>query len=300
MRGRRTPTIPEQAPRSRGRYLRWPSAVLGAFVRAGAVVVPPSTQSTDPMTLAAPRAAAVRCADWSNCTSQALPTTRVPSSAVPTATTATTTATTPRTSTSAPTTATTATAPLTHVPYAPSAEVIANPERGFTHYTETRWSPDGSAYTPLDGQKLTTWRTTEAVTLVYRVFYLGGLADRDVVDQAFLGAMAADLATARAAGVKLVVRFAYSPDDGGDAPPARATGHVRQLASVLNAASDVVLVLQAGFIGRWGGGDYSHSYASHPPRPWGLTRAAWAPPGPDPPPPLHAASSHISGPGPYP
>src|SRR4051812_1717022 len=278
MRGRRTPTIPEQAPRSRGRYLRWPSAVLGAFVLAGAVVVAPSTQSTDPMTLAAHRAAAVRCADWSNCTSQALPTTRVPSSAAPTATTATTTATTPRTltSTSAPTTATTATTLLTHVPYAASAEVIANPERGFTHYTETRWSPDGSAYTPLDGQKLTTWRTTEAVTLVYRVFYLGGLVHRDVVDPAFLGAVAADLATARAAGVKLVVRFAYSPDDGGDAPPARATGHVRQLASVLNAASDVVLVLQAGFIGRWGEWYYSDSYASDSSRPWELTDADWA------------------------
>src|SRR3954470_19213337 len=143
MRGRRTPTIPEQAPRSRGRHLRWPSAVLGAFVLAGAVVVAPSTQSTDPMTLAAHRAAAVRCADWSNCTSQALPTTRVPSSAAPTATTATTTATTPRTS--APTTATTATAPLTHVPYAASAEVIANPERGFTHYTVDRPRFSGQA-----------------------------------------------------------------------------------------------------------------------------------------------------------
>jgi hypothetical protein len=197
-RGRRTPTIPEQAPRSRGRHLRWPSAVLGALVLAGAVAVAPTAQSTDPMTLAAAhRAAAVRCADWSNCTSQALPTTRVPSSAAPTATMATTTATTPRTLTSAPTTATT---PLTHVPYAASAEVFANPERGFTHYTETRWSPDGSAYTPLDAGTLTTWRTAEAVTLVYRVYYLGGLVDRDVIDQGFLGAVAADLATARAAG----------------------------------------------------------------------------------------------------
>jgi uncharacterized protein DUF4832/uncharacterized protein DUF4874 len=295
MRGRRTPTIPEQAPRSRGRHLRWPSAVLGALVLAAAVAVAPSTQSADPTTSAAAhRAAAVHCADWSSCTSQRLRTTRVmltagrprspapaatstpavPSSAASTSTTPTATTTTPRTSTSAPTTI--ATAPLIDVPYAASDEVIANPERGFTHYTETRWSPDGSAYTPLDGQQLTTWRTMEAVTLVYRVFYLGGLVDRDVIDPAFLDAVAADLATARAAGVKLVVRFAYSPDDGGDAPAARAAGHVRQLAPVLNAASDVVLVLQAGFIGRWGEWYYSDSYASDPSRPWDLTDADWA------------------------
>jgi hypothetical protein len=297
-RSRRTPTIPEQAPRSRGWHLRWSSALLGTVLLAGALAVAPSTQSTDSTTTAAAhRAAAWRCADGSSCTSQVPRTTRVllsagrprppapaaaPTPAVPTSAASTsttpraTTATTPRTSTSAPTTTTTATPLLTNVRYATSDEVIANPERGFTHYTETHWSPDGSAYTPLDGQKLTTWRTTEAVTLVYRVFYLGGLVDRDVVDPAFLGAVAADMATARAAGVKLVVRFAYSPDDGRDAPAARAAGHVRQLAPVLNAASDVVLVLQAGFVGRWGEWYYSDSYASNPSRPWELTDADWA------------------------
>ena len=264
-------------------------------------MAPSSAQPADPATSAAAhRAATARCTDWSSCTGQALrtarivltagrprppapaapttsaaPSTAAPTTAPPTTTVPTTTATTTAPTTTAPT-STTAAAPLTAVSYAGSDEVIANPERGFTHYTETRWSPDGSAYTPLDVQQLTTWRTTEAVTLVYRVFYLGGLVDRDVVDPAFLGAVAADLATARAAGVKLVVRFAYSPDDSRDAPPARAVGHVRQLAPVLNAASDVVLVLQAGFVGRWGEWYYSDSYASDPARPWVLSDADWA------------------------
>jgi hypothetical protein len=162
------------------------------------------------------------------------------------------------------------------VRYAPTDEVIANPERGFYHYTETHWSPDGSAYQPLDAGRLRTWRTTESVTLVYRVFYLDGLVDQDAVDQRFLVSVAADLQAARAAGVKLVVRFAYSADSSRDAPPARAVAHIRQLAPVLNAASDIVFVLQAGFVGRWGEWYYSDSYTADPSRPWELTDADWA------------------------
>ncbi|MGY1795493.1 DUF4832 domain-containing protein [Geodermatophilus sp. SYSU D00525] len=193
----------------------------------------------------------------------------------PAATTAPTTAA-PVTTTPAPVTASPAATAPVGVTYAPTDAVIANPERGFTHYTETRWSPDGGAYAPLDVGTLTAWRTTEAVTLVYRVFYLGGLADQDSVDARFLAQVAADLDAARAAGVQLVVRFAYSPDSGHDAPPDRAVAHVRQLAPVLNSGSDVVAVLQAGFVGRWGEWYYSEQYASDPANPWVLTDADWA------------------------
>ena len=163
----------------------------------------------------------------------------------------------------------------TTVQYTGTDEVFADPERGFYHYTEARWSPDGSAYVPLDAAQLTSWRTEESVTLAYRVFYLGGLVDQDVIDQTFLTQVADDLSVARAAGVKLVLRFAYSADDGRDAPPERVVGQIRQLAPVLNAASDVVLVLQAGFIGRWGEWYYSEQYASDQAEPWNLTAADW-------------------------
>lgn len=162
------------------------------------------------------------------------------------------------------------------VTYPASDAVLANPERGFTHYTQTRWSPDGSAYTPLNDATLRGWRSADAVTVVYRVFYLEGLAGRDQVDARFLSQVAADFATARSAGVKLVVRFAYSADTSVDAPVQRAVGHVRQLAAVVNAADDVVWILQAGFIGRWGEWYYSDSYASDPQRPWNLSAADWA------------------------
>ncbi|WP_448642068.1 DUF4832 domain-containing protein [Geodermatophilus sp. URMC 63] len=239
---------------------------LGAQALQGTrwrVPVPTTRPTTTPTSTApAPAPAPTTSAPT---TTPAAPTT----SSAPTTTTATTT--------TAATTASTPAGPApVQVTYAGTDEVIANPERGFFHYTETRWSPDGSAYTPLDAATLTSWRTTEAVTLVYRVFYLGGLVDSDTVDARFLEQVAADLTTARAAGVKLVVRFAYSPDDGRDAPPARAVAQIRQLAPVLNAASDVVLVLQAGFVGRWGEWYYSDQYTADPSRPYELTADDWS------------------------
>lgn len=170
-----------------------------------------------------------------------------------------------------------ATAPspaLAHT-YAASSAVIANPDRGLFHYTETHRRVDGSGYTPLDVATAVRWRTQEGVTLVYRIFYLEGFVDTDRLDPKYLGQVRSDLLAARAAGVKLVVRFAYSADSSRDAPAARVVKHIRQLAPVLNANADVIATLQAGFVGRWGEWYYSDSFASDASRPWALTDADW-------------------------
>ncbi|MGY1769962.1 DUF4832 domain-containing protein [Blastococcus sp. SYSU D00813] len=265
-------------------------AALAVVLVAGPETGSRPATSVEPV----PAAAALRahCTDWAGCRDLVRAALRVlagasasragrPALPSPSAAPSTAPSTAPAaapTTTAAPTgTATpSATTDSRLVRYAPTDEVFANPERGFYHYTETHWSPDGSAYAPLDVARLTAWRTTESVSLVYRVFYLDGLVDRDAVDQRFLDQVAGDLRAARAAGVQLVVRFAYSADSGRDAPPARAVGHVRQLAPVLNAGADVVFVLQAGFVGRWGEWYYSDSYTSDPSRPWELTDADWA------------------------
>ncbi|RYV49822.1 DUF4832 domain-containing protein [Pengzhenrongella frigida] len=173
-------------------------------------------------------------------------------------------------------TAATATAATVAHTYAASSAALANPDRGFYHYSETHFRADGSGYTPLDAAQLTSWRTSEKVTLVYRIFYLEKFADQDTIDDAILRLVAADLATARAAGVKLVVRFAYSDSSSADASAARVVGHIRQLAPVLNASADVVSVLQAGFVGQWGEWYYSDNFASDPAQPWLLSDADWA------------------------
>src|SRR4051794_18145753 len=142
-------------------------------------------------------------------------------------------------STVAPATAQGATA-LSTTAYAPSSAPLANPDRGFYHYTETHLRKDGSGVVPLDAAQLTRWRTTQGVTLVYRVFYLEALVDEDRIPSSYLASVAADLATARAAGVRLVLRFAYSADSERDAPADRVVLHIGQLAPVLNANADVI------------------------------------------------------------
>lgn len=160
--------------------------------------------------------------------------------------------------------------------YAGSDQVIANPDRGFTHYTETHYLPDGSGYTPLDAAQLTGWRTREQVTVVYRIFYLEKFTTQDTIDPAYLALVAADLATARATGVKVIVRFAYTQTSGADATPARVVTQIGQLAPILNASADVIATLQAGFIGQWGEWYYTDHFASDPTQPWTLTPADWA------------------------
>jgi hypothetical protein len=164
---------------------------------------------------------------------------------------------------------------MTHQ-YAGTTDLVANPDRGMYHYTETHYRSDGSGYTPLDVNLMRRWRTDEGVTLVYRVFYLEAFATRDRLDATYLQAVRADLASARAAGIRLVLRFAYSDSTSSDASLPRVVGHIQQLAPVLNASADVISVLQAGFIGRWGEWYYSDSFASDHAQPWRLSDADWA------------------------
>ncbi len=156
-----------------------------------------------------------------------------------------------------------------------SSSVIANPDRGLFHYTETHSRADGSGYVPLDASAAANSRTREGVTLVYRIFYLERFVATDQLDAAYLGQVSADLEAARAAGVKLIVRFAYSADTSGDAAVTTVVSHIRQLAPVLNANADVIATLQAGFVGRWGEWYYSDHFTADAQRPWALTNANW-------------------------
>ncbi len=160
--------------------------------------------------------------------------------------------------------------PAPTVSYTASTERIANPERGFYHYTATHFRGTDTGDAPLDESRLRAWRTQEDVTLALRLYYLDDDTARPL-PEATLRSIEADMATARRAGVKLVVRFAYSEDTDADAPLPVVLGHIRQLAPVLGANADVVAFLQAGFVGRWGEWYYSRHFAHDPGRPWDLS-----------------------------
>jgi hypothetical protein len=105
------------------------------------------------------------------------------------------------------------------------------------------------------------------LTLAYAPVRLDAYRDRPL-DAALLLRLDEGWARARAAGIKLVLRFVYNdgpwPKADPDAPRARILEHLAQLAPALERGEDVIAVLQAGFIGAWGEWHDSHFGLDNP------------------------------------
>ncbi len=158
--------------------------------------------------------------------------------------------------------------------YTESIADFPNPDRGFYRYTETY----ANAWEPLQLNQLKEWRNLNEAddgnysiysTLVYRGVVLKGFANQPLTEE-LLANISNDFNTAREAGLKLILRFAYNidPQSGGcpegficppykDAPKNIVLGHIAQLKPLLQQHADVLCCLQMGFIGMWGENYYS-------------------------------------------
>ncbi|WP_461150671.1 DUF4832 domain-containing protein [Spirosoma pulveris] len=158
-----------------------------------------------------------------------------------------------------------------HLTYAQSQQDFPNPERGFYIPIST----SSARFVPLDLAKLITYRTQDQrmgkasytihCSLIYRSYRLETFKNSPLSDD-FLQKLNKDFAIARQAGVKLILRFAYTdqansgncPDQYkicppyGDASKAVVLAHINQLRPLLQQHADVIAVLQMGFIGIWG------------------------------------------------
>jgi hypothetical protein len=121
--------------------------------------------------------------------------------------------------------------------------VFLNPERGFYRTLN------------LVNDRGYDWVRQGGYTLAHSYIRLDDYRDRDL-DSALLDAAAAGFAEARAAGIKIILRFAYNfgpyPDSDPDASKAWVLRHIEQLQPLLAQNADVIAVMQAGFIGAWG------------------------------------------------
>ena len=148
--------------------------------------------------------------------------------------------------------------------YTSSTEDFANPERGFYIQADS-YASAPSTVPP----NLASYRTygrsspgntyTAKIALLLRVFYLDTFVNAPI-SASFLSAMQADFDSIRAQGCKAVVRFAYNQDQTSPfAEPTkpRILAHIEQLKPLLKQNSDVIAVLQQGFIGAWGEGYYT-------------------------------------------
>ena len=141
------------------------------------------------------------------------------------------------------------------IQYQNSDENFANPERGFYHAT-----------TSLAFDNLRYYRDVEGISVIYWNFALDEFKSTEIASW-YLAKMASDFEAMRKAGVKAVIRFSYtekSTSPYGDAPIDIVQMHIKQVKPVLMANSDVILVVQAGFIGAWGEWWYTDYFATTP------------------------------------
>ena len=154
---------------------------------------------------------------------------------------------------------------ISEVTYLPSNAIFPNPERGFYKYSTTRL---GSAPTAISETSLRGYRE-QGISLLFRYFYLDDFKSKALSQQA-LDQVDADMAVLRKAGMKCVMRFAYTdiyngPSSyGADAPLNIILQHLDQLKPVIEKNTDVIAVLQAGFIGVWGEWYYSSNNLKTP------------------------------------
>jgi hypothetical protein len=135
------------------------------------------------------------------------------------------------------------------ITYTEDTNDIANPERGFYYQLESR----SNAPDALSNYSASLF-SSEKMTVVRRTYNLLSFRN-SAISQSFLDHITADFIYARATGLKLNVRFAYTfnePPPNNDAPLSRILTHIAQLRPILQTNADVISHLDAGFIGRWG------------------------------------------------
>jgi Domain of unknown function (DUF4832)/Domain of unknown function (DUF4874) len=127
--------------------------------------------------------------------------------------------------------------------YAPSSEIILNPERGFHGNAELTSETDLSWVRPQGNAMLRSYIRLDA----YR---------NQALPSTLLQQLQAGFDAVRRGGVKVIPRFSYNFPELGetqpDAPLSRVLQHIGQLKPLLQANEDVIASMHAGFIGLWG------------------------------------------------
>lgn len=142
-----------------------------------------------------------------------------------------------------------------------STAIISNPERGVVHQQELH--SDGRSNTNLTIKKVRNWRRNENITYVRELVYLEKYFDGTQIDDDYLKTITTDLDAIRAGGAKCVLRFAYSTDtEKLDPSLSIIESHISQIkTAVFDKYSDIISVLEAGFIGTWGEWYYTNNDA---------------------------------------
>jgi len=151
---------------------------------------------------------------------------------------------------------------------ADNTTIFRNPERGFTEELggETMLSdsknhvikPDADWYFEETDPDIAERKTQ---SLLVAIYYLGNYKTKDL-SNAILTGFDEDMQILRDKGFKCVLRFAYDWNSKNDAELSWVKKHISQLKPYLEKNSDVIYVLQTGFVGQWGEWYYSSNFGN--------------------------------------
>ena len=126
--------------------------------------------------------------------------------------------------------------------YTGTDDTFANPDRGFYTRVDVLNDRDFS-------------RARTATNVLHSYVRLDGYRTSAIPDS-FLDTLRSGLAAVRNSGMKIILRFSYNfgpyPNSEPDTTEGWITSHLAQLKPVLTDNADVIMAMEAGFIGAWG------------------------------------------------
>jgi hypothetical protein len=146
--------------------------------------------------------------------------------------------------------------------YTVSTDIFPNPDRGFYRYSSSGTS--GTTYSFISANTLNSYRAQNC-TVILRMFYLQQFV-ASPISSTYLANMQTDFNAIRNAGLKVMIRFAYSNSESAavlDATKAQTLAHIQQVAPIINANKDIIATYQYGWIGAWGETYYTSQRADY-------------------------------------
>ena len=145
------------------------------------------------------------------------------------------------------------------VSYKPTDENFATPERGFYQAGEV-FTADGKG---MSASSMKAARL-QGRSLYLLQFFLTDFVTTDISEE-YLQTIRARFESLRSGGMKCILRFSYSNGDSvndkpWDATPEIVHRHIEQVKPLIQEYYDVIMVVQAGFIGSWGEWYYTDNF----------------------------------------
>jgi len=141
---------------------------------------------------------------------------------------------------------------------ADNTTVFPNPERGYTVQADAVVTTESPRVLNVSSSWFSGGEK-DNIRLCLYLSYLNNFKSQDLPD-AILNAFDEDMALLRSNGWKCVLRFAYANTDNNDATLSWVQRHLQQLKPHLAANADVIYVMEAGFVGKYGEWYYSANY----------------------------------------